>query len=307
MASRGSAECVCLSPDTFVYRNVRLPLQYIQFIYNLCDASDPPDTALIRPYDVVALSRPQRRGGFGWSAGYLGSFVESCQDDVSALKYIPSWFPGAGFKPAMEFFVVGGTALPSLSSRPLSMSDLTEELLTGQHKWTALTMYRARAGLGCRYWSIANIRRPKFVSTIRRNFVYCADILRLMCPIPRHVRHLENEVEVKAEVGGIRHPSNTHSSLDERGRRLGRGLASAWDTKSLDLTARQLSQIEVDRLTWSHSWQARISMTYPSYCFRRAQFPGQIELVTQLEAFRGTSGASEHCLKAQTSPVWQNP
>jgi len=75
------------------------------------------------------------------------------------LKYIPSWFPGAGFKKrAKEYTAVvhdlleiphnyvisqldAGTALPSLSSRLLRMSNLTEEL-QDNIKWTALTMYR---------------------------------------------------------------------------------------------------------------------------------------------------------------------
>ncbi|KAF8546595.1 cytochrome P450 [Imleria badia] len=87
-----------------------------------------------------------------------GHFV----DFLPFLKYIPSWFPGAGFKRrAKEYaavvhdlleiphnYVVSqlatGTALPSLSSRLLSMSDLPEEL-QDNIKWTALTMYRGGA------------------------------------------------------------------------------------------------------------------------------------------------------------------
>ncbi|KAF8124373.1 cytochrome P450 [Boletus edulis] len=87
-----------------------------------------------------------------------GHFV----DFLHFLKYIPSWFPGAGFKKrAKEYTTVvhdlleiphnyvmsqltTGTAIPSLSSRLLSMPDLTEDLVDNI-KWTALTMYRAGA------------------------------------------------------------------------------------------------------------------------------------------------------------------
>ncbi|KAF8124374.1 cytochrome P450 [Boletus edulis] len=89
---------------------------------------------------------------------YGGNFV----DFLPVLKYIPSWFPGAGFKKrAKENTAVlhdlleiphnhvmsqltAGTAIPSLSSRLLSMPDLTEDLVDNI-KWTALTMYRAGA------------------------------------------------------------------------------------------------------------------------------------------------------------------
>ncbi|KAF8132785.1 cytochrome P450 [Boletus edulis] len=87
-----------------------------------------------------------------------GHFV----DFLHFLKYIPSWFPGAGFKKtAKEYAAVlhdlleiphnyvvsqlaADTALPSLSSRLLSVPDLPEELLDNI-KWTALTMYRGGA------------------------------------------------------------------------------------------------------------------------------------------------------------------
>ncbi|KAI9574147.1 cytochrome P450 [Boletus coccyginus] len=80
-------------------------------------------------------------------------------DVMPFLKYIPSWVPGAGFKKrAAEYAAVAhealdtphsyavsqlaaGTALPSLSSRLLGMSDLTEEL-KDHIKWTTLTLYR---------------------------------------------------------------------------------------------------------------------------------------------------------------------
>jgi len=78
------------------------------------------------------------------------------------LRHIPSWFPGAGFKKRAEEYaavvhdiveiphnyvtsqLAAGTALPSLSSRLLNMSDLTEEL-EDNIKWTAMTMYRGGA------------------------------------------------------------------------------------------------------------------------------------------------------------------
>ncbi|KAN0076772.1 Cytochrome P450 [Tylopilus felleus] len=80
-------------------------------------------------------------------------------DIMPFLKYIPSWFPGAGFKKtAAEYAVVAhaaletphkhavsqlaaGTALPSLSSHLLSMPDLTDEI-EDIIKWTTSAIYR---------------------------------------------------------------------------------------------------------------------------------------------------------------------
>ncbi|KAG8217948.1 cytochrome P450 [Butyriboletus roseoflavus] len=80
-------------------------------------------------------------------------------DFIPFLKYIPSWVPGAGFKKrAAEYAAVlrdileiphdyvqsqlaAGTALPSLSSRLLSLPDLTEEQ-RDNIKWTASSVFR---------------------------------------------------------------------------------------------------------------------------------------------------------------------
>ncbi|KAF8128036.1 cytochrome P450, partial [Boletus edulis] len=77
---------------------------------------------------------------------YGGNFV----DFLPVLKYIPSWFPGAGKYCVLHDLLeiphnhvmsqlTTGTAIPSLSSRLLSMPDLTEDLVDNI-KWTALTM-----------------------------------------------------------------------------------------------------------------------------------------------------------------------
>ena len=96
--------------------------------------------------------------------------------DTLIVKYIPSWFPGAGFKRrakkyaavlhdlvviphdyvkaqlvshlvsrveacSVGFLEAAGIALPSLSSRIMSMPDLTEEL-EDSVKWATATMYQ---------------------------------------------------------------------------------------------------------------------------------------------------------------------
>ncbi|KIJ05829.1 hypothetical protein PAXINDRAFT_20939 [Paxillus involutus ATCC 200175] len=85
-------------------------------------------------------------------------------DIFPSLKYIPSWFPGAGFKRKAKKYaavlhdlveiphnyvksqLAAGKALQSLSSRVLSKPGLTDEL-EDELKWAAATMYQGKRNL----------------------------------------------------------------------------------------------------------------------------------------------------------------